>query len=74
MIMSDLIASFPQDNHLLLHLPRVARSLGHRAPLQVLLCEQLLDVLLLLRQGLLQRRGAGDLTGVASRRLRQLQR
>ena len=71
---SDLIPSFPQQSHLLLHLPCMAGCFGHLTPLQVSLCQQLLDVLLLLLQSLLQRRGARDLTGVASRCLRQLQR
>ena len=71
---SDLIPSLPQQSQLLLHLPGVAGCLGYLTPLQVSLCQQLLDVLLLLLQSLLQRRGARDLTGVASRCLRQLQR
>lgn len=59
---------------LLLHITDVARGLRHLGSLQVSLRQQLLDVLLLLLQSLLQRRGARDLTGVASRCLRQLQR
>ena len=61
-----------EDSHLLLHLADVAGGLGHLAPLQVPLGQELLNVLLLLLQGLLQRRGARDLAGVAGRRLRQL--
>ena len=61
-----------EDSHLLLHLADVAGGLGHLAPLQVALGQELLDVLLLLLQGLLQCRRARDLAGVAGRRLRQL--
>lgn len=71
---SDLIPSLPQQNQLLLHHSCVARCLCHLASLQVPLRQQLLDVLLLLLQGLLQRCGARDLTSVASRCLRQLER
>lgn len=63
---SDLITSLPQQKQLLLHRSCVARCLCNLASLQVPLCQQLLDVLLLLLQGLLQRRGARDLTGIAS--------
>ena len=58
---------------LLLHLTDVAGGLGHLGPLQVSLGQQLLNVLLLLLQGLLQRCGSRDLTGIARRRLCQLQ-
>lgn len=50
----------------------MAGCFGHLTPLQVPLGQQLLDVLLLLLQSLLQRRGAGDLTSVPGGRLRQL--
>lgn len=63
-----------QDAQVLLHLRDAAGGLGHLGPLQVALDQQLLDVLLLLLQGFLQRRGARDLTGVARRRLCQLRR
>lgn len=61
-----------EDVQLLLHLADVAGCLGNLGALQVPLGQQLLDVLLLLLQGLLERRGARDLPGVARRRLRQL--
>lgn len=54
-----------EQGDLLLHLADVAGGLGHLGPLQVPLGQQLLDVLLLLLQRLLQRRGARDLAGVA---------
>lgn len=57
---------------LLLHLADVAGGLGHLGSLQVPLGQQLLDVLLLLLQGFLERRGARDLAGIARRRLGQL--
>lgn len=53
------------DAQLLLHLADVAGGLGHLGALQVPLGQQLLDVLLLLLQRLLKRRGAGNLAGVA---------
>lgn len=59
---------------LLLYLTDVAGGLGHLGPLQVPLGQQLLDVLLFLLQGLLQRSGARDLAGIARRRLRELWR
>lgn len=54
-----------QDGQVLLHLGDAAGGLGHLGSLQVALDQQLLDVLLLLLQGFLQRRGARDLTSVA---------
>lgn len=63
-----------EDAQLLLHLTDVAGGLGHLGSLQVPLGQQLLDVLLLLLQGFLERRGARYLTSVAWRRLRQLRR
>lgn len=54
-----------EDAQLLLHLADVAGGLGHLGSLQVPLCQQLLDVLLLLLQGFLERGGARDLPGVA---------
>lgn len=50
--------------HLLLHVADVAGGLGHVGSLQVSFGQQLLDVLLLLLQGFLERRGARDLPGV----------
>lgn len=63
-----------EDTELLLHLTDVAGGFGHLGPLQVPLGQQLLDVLLFLLQGLLQRSGARDLAGIARRRLRELWR
>lgn len=63
-----------EDAQVLLHLTDVAGGLGHVGPLLVPLGQQLLDVLLLLLQGFLQRGGARDLAGVARRRLGQLRR
>lgn len=63
-----------QDAQVLLHLGDAAGGLGHLSTLQVTLRKQLLDVLLLLLQGFLQRRGARYLTSVARRRLCQLRR
>lgn len=53
------------DAQLLLHLEDAAGGLGHLGSLQVPLGQQLLDVLLLLLQGFLERRGARYLAGVA---------
>lgn len=53
------------DAQLLLHLADVAGGLGHLGPLQVPLDQQLLDVLLLLLQRFLKRRGARNLASVA---------
>lgn len=61
-----------EDAKLLLHLTDVAGGFGHVGSLLVPLGQQLLDVLLLLLQGFLERGGARDLTGVARRCLSQL--
>lgn len=52
------------DGNLLLHLADVAGGFGNFSPLQVTLCQQLLDVLLLLLQRLLQSCGARDFSGI----------
>jgi len=62
------------DGDLLLHLTDVAGGLGHLGPLQVTLCQQLLNVLLLLLPSLLESRGARDLTGVTRGGLCQLEK
>ena len=63
-----------EQGDLLLHLTDVARGLGHLGPLQVPFSQQLLNVLLLLLQGLLQGSRAGDLAGIARRGLCELQK
>lgn len=69
---ADLVLAFPQLSQLLLHLSSVTGCLCHLTSLQVSLCQQLFDVLLLLLQSFLQRCGSRNLTSIASRRLRQL--
>lgn len=63
-----------QDGNFLLHLADVAGGLGNLRSLQISLCQQLLNVLLLFLQCLLQGSRAGDLPGIARGGLRQLER
>lgn len=60
------------DGNLLLHLTDVAGGFGNLCPLQVTLCQQLFNVLLLLLQCLLESRGARDFPGISRRGLCQL--
>ena len=71
-VLADLLLVVPQQGELLLDLAHVAGCLGDLGSLQVPLAHQLLDVLPLLLQRLLKRRGARDLTAVPGRRPRQL--
>ncbi len=69
---TDLFLALSEQRQLLLHLSGMTCGSCHFRPLQVLLGQELLDVLLLLLQGLLQGRGAWDLPCVPSRRLCEL--
>lgn len=69
---TDLFLALSEQRQLLLHLSGMTCGSCHFHPLQVLLGQELLDVLLLLLQGLLQGRGAWDLPCVPSRCLCEL--
>lgn len=60
------------QSQLLLHLPDVARCFCNFCPLQVPFCQELLNVLLLLLQGLLEGRGARNFSCIAGRGFCQL--
>lgn len=72
LITSYLLMLGLHDGNLLLHLTDVAGGFGNLCPLQVTLCQQLFNVLLLLLQRLLESCGARDFPGISRRGLCQL--